>query len=157
MTVCCTTTFVPWPAMTPCIGGESQAAQTVEREIRETIRHYKEPQFKLLQSEIEEIASETNALPTAAPINAATIEAATVFASQLPRSLPAPQVAPDPDGEISFDWMGRSGKIFSVSVNSVGRLAYAGRFGERSKVHGTEQLAEVCLPDIIRGIARAIR
>jgi hypothetical protein len=156
MTVWCTT-FGSSPTLNRYASGESDAAQTAERGIRETIRHYKEPQLKLLQSEIEEIAAETNATPRVIPIDAATVDAAMAFASQLPRSLPAPQVAPDPDGEISFDWMGRSGKIFSVSINAVGRLAYAGRFGEKSKVHGTEQLAEDCLPEIIRGIARAIR
>jgi hypothetical protein len=69
--------------------------------------------------------------------------------------MPVPEVTSDPDGEISFDWFGSEGKMFSVSLNRNRRIAYAGRFGEMSKVHGIEQLSEVCPPEILRGIAKA--
>jgi hypothetical protein len=81
--------------------------------------------------------------------------AAVQFACSLPRSMPIPEVISDPDGEISFDWFGLAGKMFSVSVNKHGRIAYAGRFGNKSKVYGIEQLSEVCPPEVLRGIEKA--
>jgi len=134
--------------------GTSDAARRIEDQVREGLRHYGEPRIEMLRSDIEQMAADADATIR---IDVQTIQAAVEFASLLPRSLPAPEVAPDPDGDISFDWLGRSGKIFSVSIDASGRLAYAGRFGEKSKVHGTEQLSEVCPQEIIRGIAKATR
>ena len=82
---------------------------------------------------------------------------AVAFARLLPRGLPIPEIAPDPDGEISFDWIGRSGKMFSVSIGSDGRISYAGRFGDKSKTHGTEQLSEILPREILFGIEKALR
>lgn len=137
--------------------GTSDAARAVEREVRESLRHYIEPRLDLLRSEIEQTAADANAAGGPGAVGDATVQAAVEFVSLLPRSLPAPEVASDPDGDISFDWLGRSGRMFSVSINASGRLAYAGRFGEKSKVHGTEQLSEVFPQEIIRGIAKAAR
>ena len=44
---------------------------------------------------------------------------------------------------IQLDWSAR--RMFSVSVNKSRRLAYAGWFGEDSKVHGTEKLVTASL------------
>lgn len=78
------------------------------------------------------------------------------FALQLPASVPMPEVAVDPDGEVSFDWLGQAGKIFSVSIDRNGRLAYAGRFGQNSKMNGVEQVSDICPPEILLGIDRAV-
>lgn len=83
-----------------------------------------------------------------------TANAAISFALQLPRSFPVPEVSLDPDGEVSFDWTGRDGQRFSVSVNAANRLAFAGRFSATSKLHGVEQLLEVFPQEITRGIRR---
>jgi hypothetical protein len=107
-----------------------------------------------LASEIEEAVRES-ALANAVSVEENTKRMAIRFATALPASLPAPEVGTDPDGEISFDWLGPANKIFSVSVDSHGRLAYAGRFGEKRKINGVEQLVENCPPEIIWGIKRA--
>lgn len=137
--------------------GASDTAKSIEKEF-ENFRHDAGPGLKLLHLDIAQMVAEAGAAPTAdlVPIDIDTAAAAIAFINLLPRSLPVPEVAPDPDGDISFDWMASSGKMFSVSVDAYGRLAYAGRFGENSKVHGTEQLSEICPQEIIRGIAKAI-
>jgi hypothetical protein len=107
-----------------------------------------------LASEIHEVARES-ALNTAVPIDENTKRAAIRFASLLPSSVPLPEIAADPDGEVSFDWIGNFNNVFSVSVDRNGRLAYAGRFSEGRKINGVEQLSTVCPPEILLGIEKA--
>lgn len=45
--------------------------------------------------------------------------------------------------------------MFSASIDRSGRIAYAGRFGERSKVHGVEELSDSLPQEILRGIEKA--
>ena len=140
--------------------GSSDAAKLVDRLLEEGIFHYAEPRIHFLASDIEQMLNDSiQEVPQegAIPIDMDTARAAIEFAYTLPRSLPAPEIAPEPDGEISFDWLGPDGKMFSVSVGRTGRVAYAGRFGEKSKVHGIEQLSESCPQEIVRGIAKATR
>lgn len=107
-----------------------------------------------LLSEIDEVVRES-ALAGSLPADEDTKRMAIKFAALLPTSIPIPEIASDPDGEISFDWLGPSDKIFSVSVDKNGRLAYAGRFGEKRKINGVEQLSEICPPEVLLGIERA--
>lgn len=137
--------------------GASETANLIEAQVRETLLHYGEPRLRLLLADIEQIALDANAGNELIKVDRNTLQAAIDFAGTLPRALPPPEVSLDPDSEIAFDWLGRSGKIFSVSINAEGRLAYAGWFGEKSKVHGVEQLSEICSPEITRGIAKAFR
>ena len=51
--------------------------------------------------------------------------AAADFIRALPDGLPLPEVAPDPDGAISLDWIRSRNCIFSVSVGTSNRLVYA--------------------------------
>jgi len=107
-----------------------------------------------LTSEILELSRES-ALNVAGPIDEDTQRAAIRFATLLPSSVPVPEIAADPDGEVSFDWIGNSYNVFSVSVDRNGRLAYAGRFSEGRRVNGVEQLSAVCPPEIVLGIEKA--
>jgi hypothetical protein len=142
----------------PATNAFSDAAERVERVIQEGLRHYAEPRMEALISEIDQIMAETalKAGEGFAPVDPEAASAALRLAYLLPRFLPTPEVASDPDGDISFDWLGRSGKMFSISVSKTGRIAYAGRFGDKSKFHGTDQLSASCPPEIILGIKRAI-
>jgi hypothetical protein len=116
--------------------------------------HARPSRTERLVSEIEEAVRESAAAGIV-PVDENTKRMAIKLASLLPPSIPAPEIAFDPDGEISFDWLGPANKIFSVSVDRSGRLAYAGRFGEKKKNNGVEQLSDVCPPEIIQGIERA--
>jgi hypothetical protein len=60
------------------------------------------------------------------------------FIDALPSNVPMPEVAVDPDGEISLDWFSASRRQFSVSVGANNVLSYAGLFGH-DKVSGSER------------------
>ena len=135
--------------------GVSDAAYRLKQALEESLEHYLESRLEFLLPEIESLHDVSDGDST--PVDIDTIRAATQFAYSLPRFGPLPEVSADPDGEISFDWVGPSGELFSVSVNSQNRLAYAGWFGETSRIHGIEQLAEGCPQQIVRGIEKAIR
>jgi len=141
--------------------GSSDAASFLDRKLKELLAHYAAPRMEALISEIDELVDDSakteNIASGMRPVDEDTARAAIEFAFLLPRSMPAPEIAPDVDGEVSFDWLGPGQKMFSVSINKSGRIAFAGRFSEKSKIHGTEQLSEACPPEIIRGIARATR
>ena len=141
-----------------CESGASEAASSVSEQLGQFLEHYSRPRLELL---IPEIMS----LVRVSAVNSSDVETARVthdtareamkFALSLPKSLPIPEIAADPDGDISFDWIGKTGKMFSVSIDATGRIAYAGRFGERSKIHGIEQLSHSCPQEILRGIEKA--
>lgn len=116
--------------------------------------HQRPTRIERLVSEIDEAVRESAASGTVA-VDAETKRMAIKLANLLPPSVPIPEVAFDPDGEIQFDWLGPGDKIFSVSVDRSGRLAYAGRFGEKKRNNGIEQLSESCPPEILQGIERA--
>jgi hypothetical protein len=133
--------------------GVSDEAQKLEKLSEEAVDHFLKPKLDLLLPEIESLLATADETP----VDSDTIFAATQFAYCLPRFGPLPEVSADPDGEISFDWLGPSGNMFSVSVNKKNCLAYAGWFGENSRIHGIEQLAKSCPQEILRGIERVAR
>jgi hypothetical protein len=126
--------------------GASDIARLIQLLVEKSLDHYLEPRLELLVPEIENLRVVSDGT---SPVDLDTVRAATQFAYSLPRIGPLP--------EVSFDWAGPSGEMFSVSVNKHNRLAYAGWFGERSRIHGIEQLAEDCPQQIARGIEKTIR
>lgn len=57
---------------------------------------------------------------------------------QLPAALPMPDIAIDPDGEISLDWVVASARMLSISVGESDRLAWAWLDGSE-RTHGVFQ------------------
>lgn len=155
MTVCCPPLDASFGLRDWASTGVSDVACQVTQAFEESLIHYLEPRLKLLLPEIESLLVASD--ETSIPVDLNTVRAARRFAYSLPRFGPLPEVSADPDGEISFDWAGPSGEMFSVSVNKQNRLAYAGWFGEGSRVHGIEQMADGCPQQIVRGIAKATR
>jgi hypothetical protein len=56
----------------------------------------------------------------------------------LPTDLPLPEVVPEANGEIAFEWYRNPRSVFVASVAEDGRITYAGLFGGNS-ANGTEQ------------------
>jgi hypothetical protein len=138
--------------------GFSDAAARLRRGIDESLEHYLKPRLDQLVPEIEEVVVSSHTVGyLGIPVDQETADMGVEFASRLPRFAPIPEISPDPDGEISFDWIQASGRMFSVSVNKSGRLAYAGWFGENSRVHGIEKLADRLPKAIADGLERAVR
>lgn len=61
----------------------------------------------------------------AAPIDPAAVALARQFLRVLPDELPMPEVAADPDGAVSLDWVQARYRSVSISINAGGRLSYA--------------------------------
>jgi hypothetical protein len=59
------------------------------------------------------------------------------FIRALPSNIPTPEVALDPDGEVSLEWYRAPRRVFSVSIGPDDELTYAGIFGS-SKTRGVE-------------------
>lgn len=87
-----------------------------------------------LISEIDEIANECAVSDwdgyDAEPIHSDTIIKARGFIYSIPQNLPLPEVAPESDGEISFDWIWAKNRALSLSINKNGAIAYAWIDGE---------------------------
>lgn len=133
--------------------GESEAASWLNHHLEKFVRHYSAPRLEILVPEITSLVCATTDVEIE-PVPPETSTQALRFALLLPNSLPIPEISADPDGDISFDWISRTGKMFSVSIDRTGRLAYAGRFGEKSKVHGIDQLSDTLPQEVLRGIEK---
>ncbi|KLD62498.1 hypothetical protein [Dyella japonica] len=85
-----------------------------------------------------------------------TVGVGRLFLLALPNWVPTPEVAVDPDGEISFDWFGKRGKNFSVSIRFDGRLSFAGQFGPKVSLHGTEEFVDSIPKSVLSAIAQLV-
>ncbi|HSY50016.1 MAG TPA: hypothetical protein VLC46_14475 [Thermoanaerobaculia bacterium] len=61
----------------------------------------------------------------AEPISMLAVDRAVAFIRALPRSVSMPEVAPEPDGSISLDWICSRSRIASISIGVSDRLAFA--------------------------------
>ena len=88
----------------------------------------------------------------AAPIDWAAVLTAMEFVRAMPDDLPLPEFAPEPDGSISLDWIQSRNRLFSLSVGSTDRLAYAWLDGS-DRGHGVARFDGKRIPSrIIEGI-----
>ena len=86
----------------------------------------------------------------------AAYEHAKAFLEALPTTAPIPDVVPEPDGEVAFEWDRGPWCVFSVSVGSDGTLSYAGLYGRRTKAHGTELFVDAVPKAVMDGLARLV-
>ncbi len=89
------------------------------------------------------------------PVEPSTIDQAWLFAACLPTTLPIPDVSPDADGDLAFDWNLGPRRVFSVSVRRDGSLSYAALVGA-SRSHGTGTLRGGLPPEIIQWVQRVV-
>ena len=61
----------------------------------------------------------------AVAIDPIAVRRAEEFIRALPDNLSVPEVAPEPDGSISLDWIRSQNQVFSVSIGATNRLAFA--------------------------------
>lgn len=71
----------------------------------------------------------------AAPLHPAAVLQAENFIRALPDAIPLPELAPEPDGSISLDWLQARNRLFSLSIGAADRLAFAWLDGS-DKGHG---------------------
>lgn len=88
----------------------------------------------------------------AAPLAQAAIHIAVKFIRALPNDVPLPEFAPEPDGAISLDWIRSRNRLFSLSIGSTNRLAYAWLDGS-DRGHGVAQFDGEQIPSrVLEGI-----
>ena len=74
----------------------------------------------------------------ALPISQAAYYEAVRFLVALPSWLPTPEIVPEPEGDIGFEWSYGKNRILAASVNGTNRITYAGLLGTGNKAYGTE-------------------
>ncbi len=104
-------------------------------EIRELINQYSEESYALFGSKnnvmteiyelTEECAVENWDGYGAARISDLTLQNTLLFIRLLPDGIALPEIAPEPDGSISLDWMPNRHRTFSLSIGTSNQLAYA--------------------------------
>ena len=74
----------------------------------------------------------------------------------LPENLPLPDIAPEPDGAISLDWIQSRSRLFTLSVGESHRLPYAWLDGT-DRGHAVARFdGETVPPRILEGIRRTV-
>ncbi len=88
----------------------------------------------------------------AEPLNGVAAGAVVSFIKALPERVPMPEIAPEPDGAISLDWIESRHRRFSLSFGRNNRLAYAWLDGS-DKGHAVARFDGVKIPlRILEGI-----
>ena len=79
----------------------------------------------------------------------------------LPRGTPAPDLIPEPDGEICISWSIDADRMFSVSVGAHGKINFSGQFGKEGALHAWQPIdpknrasLEESLQDVARYVGR---
>lgn len=130
--------------------GVSEDAQALENQLGDVIRDLfrnetlGEPlreSFAALDAVTEEASTPNWDGYDASPVSELGYIKAKQFLELLPTSIPMPEIAVDPDGDISFEWYCGTNNLFSVSVSGTEELTYAGIFGI-NKVHGVEYFGD---------------
>ena len=80
--------------------GTSEAALFIAAKLKEFSEHYSEPRRQILEPEIMALLSSTSTDKESVAVTLDTAQQALTFAMLLPKSLPIPGVAADPDGEV---------------------------------------------------------
>jgi hypothetical protein len=70
------------------------------------------------------------------------------FLRALPDNIPMPDCSPEPDGSISLDWSAARNRLFSISVSSNDRLAFAWLDGS-DRGHGVARFDGLAVPRVL--------
>ena len=78
------------------------------------------------------------------------------FISLLPPSLDAPEIIPEPNGEIALEWYRGTRFIFVAGLGGDSTISFAGLFGRTSKIHGCEYFGDRIPESVIGYIHRLL-
>lgn len=91
----------------------------------------------------------------AAPVSAAAVDHAERLLHALPVTLPSPEIAIDPDGEVALDWYSGPDTLVSLSVSLEGDLSYVAQFGG-NRARGVERFSTLVPDAILSGVRRVV-
>jgi hypothetical protein len=108
----------------------SDAADRIQNAIRAFSQSNEGVQFftaeqSIFETRLHAAIDETVPDDDQSAIPAGAIDRALRLVKSLPGDIPVPDVAIDPDGAISLDWVGSRVRVFSMSVGDSDRVAYA--------------------------------
>jgi hypothetical protein len=92
----------------------------------------------------------------ARPVSALVHEQARAFVAAIPRDVPEPDVVPEPDGEIAFEWDFGPWRVLSISVGPDGLLSYAVTLGPHARDHGTAVFVDRMPRSVLEALRRFI-
>ena len=140
------------------VSDEAQAAQEVATDViafteqSQVLFGYKTAAVSQLWALAAECAEENWDGFGAVGIDENAVLNAEEFVRALPAGVSVPEFAPEPDGSISLDWIESQHRIFSVSVGSGARLAYAWLDGT-DRGHAVARFDGLTIPErILDGI-----
>ena len=90
----------------------------------------------------------------ALPVSQEAYHEAIRFLRAWPLPLPVPELGPEPEGDIGFEWNFGKNKVLAVSVHGTNFITYAGLLGAGNKTHGTEAFDGAIPQEIINKILR---
>lgn len=130
------------PDITKGVSAESEnVTQLLDRVRRPSAESVVNGWRDVLLSNIYEIFNECSIVGwdgyEANPVSRASAEGAERFINLLPDRIQLPEIYPEQDGHIAFEWHTDKDKIFSVTISDK-LLIYAGIFNVNSKQHGEE-------------------
>lgn len=78
----------------------------------------------------------------AKPISKEAVNDALAFIRDLASGVLPPEVVPEPNGNLAFEWSDDMNHTFVVSFAGNRKLIYAGMLPNKAKLHGTQELSE---------------
>jgi len=143
------------PEITEGVSAESEnVIQFLGRVLRPSAESIVNGWRDVLLSHIYEIFNECSIVGwdgyEAKPVSRTSAEGAERFINLLPDRIQLPEIYPEQDGYIAFEWHTDKDKIFSVTISDK-LLIYAGIFSVNSKQHGEEKFLNE-IPETIENI-----
>lgn len=91
----------------------------------------------------------------AAAIDDVAVDRAIEFIRALPGTMPMPELAAEPDGSISLDWIQSRHRLFSLSIGTSERIPYAWLDGSKTG-HGVALFDGYTIPSVILDFIQSI-
>lgn len=136
--------------------GVSPDSVRIWERIRESKEHFQDyitgQQLQRLLSELDSVFVECSKANwdgyNAEPISSDAYLEAIEFLRLLPPFMSPPEIVPEPDGEIAFEWLQAEDRLFVVGLSGNNTITYSGMFGSDEKIYGTEHFVD-SLPRIV--------
>lgn len=151
--------------MSPRNTGSSNTAKFLQRFIEKTTADLIKPaiwqrRIDLVLNTLDEVYQQCSVDDwdgySASKISKSAFEEARKFLRTLPSWLPMPDIVPEPDGSIGFEWYKGKNWVFIASINGSNVISYAGILGKGNKPHGTRVFDESIHKVIIENIKQVV-
>jgi len=130
--------------------GVSEEACSVEKETASTLDNIRDtisytPRRVYVVNQLLSIHKESSISGwdgyDAQPVKVESLNNAIDFMNDLDEDIPAPDICPEPDGEIALEWYGSNQSTISISIGDSDLISYAAIFPNSLKANGTESLS----------------